>query len=455
MSLMPVGPEDDDDVTDILSGATSITEDQAALRFAAEYVGRLAYCNTEGVWFEYSGSIWARCRTPVAFAYVRQLVRRLSTQIKTPASLQKLKYMAAVETLAQRDERLVKSFETWNSDPWLLGTPAGTVDLRTGKTRVASPHDFITKATAVAPAAWAKCPQWLAFMKQATAGDEDLIRFLQQIAGYALTGSAREQALFFLYGPGGNGKGIFVNTMAALMGDYAVAAAMNTFTASKNERHSTDLAMLRGARLVTASETNQGQKWDQQRIAALTGEDIISARFMRQDNFQFKPEFTLIILGNYKPALASVDDAMRRRFNIIPFEHKPASPDHDLFEKLKPEWPGILRWMIEGALDWQAEGLQRAQSVVTKTDQYFYDEDTLKHWIDDECEADSNNPYLNELSSALFKSWSEYCKRSGELAGDAKTFKNAMEKVGFNYKHTRGGSMVYGVRLLPRDRGDD
>jgi putative DNA primase/helicase len=441
---------DDDDagaVTDIVSGAATVTEDQAALRFATQYASRLAYCHTQAAWFEWSGSIWIRCKVPTAFAYARQLARELSGHVKGGAALQKLKYMNAIETLAQRDERLAKSAETWNRDPWLLGTPVGTVDLKTGKTKVSVPDDFITRTTTVAAAAWPDCPLWINFLHEATAGDEDLIRFLQQIAGYALTGSSREQALFFIYGPGGNGKGIFVNTISAIMGDYAVAAAMNTFTATKNEKHSTDVAMLAGARLVTASETAQGQRWDQQKISALTGEDTISAHFMRQDNFSFKPEFTLIIVGNYKPALASVDEAMRRRVNIIPFENRPATPDRDLFEKLRAEWPAILRWMIDGCLDWQADGLQRAGSVVQRTEQYFYDEDTIAHWLDDECEADRENTHLREASSALFKSWGDFCKRSAEPSGDAKTFKSAMEKAGFTYKRARGGVEARGVRL--------
>jgi putative DNA primase/helicase len=439
--------DDEDAIADIVQGAMTVTEDQAALRFATKYAGRLAYCHTQGAWFEYSGSIWLKCEVPTAFAYARQMARELSGKVKSPGPLQRLKYMSAIETLAARDERLAKSSAMWNRDIWLLGTPGGTVDLRTGKLRMANPADHITRSAAVAPAPWTDCPQWLAFLRQATAGDEDLIRFLQQIAGYALSGSAREQSLFFIYGAGGNGKGIFVNTIAAIMGTYSMPAAMNTFTATKNERHPTELAMLHGARLVTASETSQGQRWDQQKIAALTGEDVISARFMRQDDFQFRPEFTLIIVGNYKPTLASVDDAMKRRFNIIPFEHRPENPDRELFEKLRPEWPGILRWMVEGCMDWQAEGLLRAKSVVDKTEQYFYDEDTVAHWLEDECEVEIGNRSYHDQSRDLFKSWVSFCKRNEEYPGNAKTFKSMMEKAGFIFAHTKYGTHAYYVQL--------
>jgi putative DNA primase/helicase len=440
-------PNDDDAIAHLFQGK-AVTEDQAALIFAEKYAGQLAYCHTEGCWREWSGSVWAKCETPIAFTYARRLARWISSQ-SSSNGLMKLRTVEAITTFGARDERLAKSASAWNSDPWLLGTPAGTVSLTTGKVKVSDPEDYITRSTAVAASQTAHCPRWIDFLMEATDGDEELIRFLQQIAGYALTGSAREQSLFFIYGPGGNGKGIFVNTIAAILGSYATTAAMNTFTASKNERHSTDLAMLHGARLVTASETAQGQRWDQQKIAALTGEDTITARFMRKDYFSYKPEFTLIIVGNYKPALASVDEAMRRRFNIIPFERKPATPDRDLYAKLKPEWPGILRWMIEGCLDWQKEGLQRAQSVVARTEQYFYDEDTVHQWLNEHCEVDQGNPLLTVRSSDLFRSWVAFCKVNEEYAGNAKTFKSMMEKAGFGFKRMTSGVLALGVRLKP------
>lgn len=442
---VPNEPINDEQVAHLFRGK-AVTEDQAGLIFAEQYSGQLAYCHTEGCWREYSGSIWKRCETPIAFSYARSLARYLALQSGT-SGLMKLKVVDAITTFGARDERIAKHAGAWNTNPWLLGTPEGTVDLTTGRYRRADPMDYITRATAVAPASWAECPKWLAFLRETTDGDEDLIRFLQQIAGYALTGSAREQSLFFIYGPGGNGKGIFVNTIASIMGTYATTAAMNTFTASKNERHSTDLAMLHGARLVTASETAQGQRWDQQKIAAMTGEDTITARFMRKDYFSYKPEFTLIIVGNYKPALASVDEAMRRRFNIIPFERKPTTPDRDLYAKLKPEWPGILKWMIEGCLDWQVEGLQRAQSVVARTEQYFYDEDTVSQWLNENCTVNRENASMIEQSSVLFRSWVGFCKKNEEYPGTAKTFKSMMEKAGFGFKRTNVGVFAIGVTL--------
>ncbi len=177
--------------------------------------------------------------------------------------------------------------ELWDPDHYLLGTPDGTVDLRTGKIKPPRPDDFITKITAVTPAQSADCAAWLRFLREATAEADDLISYLQLFCGYLLTGDTREHALLFVYGPGGNGKTVFLNTVSAILGDYARVAAMETFTNSPTDKHPTDLAMLRSARLVCATETEEGRAWAEGRIKQLTGGDPISARFMRQDFFTY------------------------------------------------------------------------------------------------------------------------------------------------------------------------
>src|SRR5262249_22650608 len=268
----------------------------------------------------------------------------------------KVSFASGVEKFAQGDERIAVTIAYWDSDPWLLGTPGGTVDLRTGELRESRQDDGITKCTSVAPNN-VGCPLWLKFLDEATAGDQELIRFLKQWCGLCLTGVTREHALLFVYGPGGNGKSVFLNIVTNILQAYATTAAMDTFTSSNSDKHPTELAMLRGARLVTASETEEGRAWAESRIKQLTGGDRISARFMRQDFFEFAPQFKLTIIGNHKPVLHNVDDAARRRFNVVPFIRKPEKPDRELEQKLIREAPGILQWMIEGCLDWQQHGL--------------------------------------------------------------------------------------------------
>ena len=149
--------------------------------------------------------------------------------------------------------------------------------------------------------------------------------------------------LSFRLWDGVNGKSVLLSTIAGLLGDYHKTAPIETFTASNADRHPTDLPGLRGARLVTATETEEGRRWAEARIKQLTGGDMISARFMRQDFFEFSPAFKLVIAGNHKPSLRSVDEAIRRRFHLIPFGVTiPAGErDGELADKLRTEWPGI------------------------------------------------------------------------------------------------------------------
>ncbi len=413
-----------------------VTEDSAAIRFRELYCTSLRYCHDTGAWFEWDGSAWRQNRTQLAFQWARELARDLSENepAKMRYTLSKTSFASGVERFARADPVFAVTSDAWDRDPWLLGTPGGTVDLRTGHLRPADQADDITKLTAVAPLADAECPLWLTFLDQAAGSDGELIRFLQQWCGYALTGITREHALVFVYGPGGNGKSVFLNVLTAILAAYARTAAMDTFTASKGDRHPTDMAMLRGARLVTASETEEGHAWAESRIKQLTGGDPVTARFMRQDFFTFTPSFKLTIVGNHQPVLRNVDDAARRRFNIAPFTRKPAKPDRHLEEKLKAEWPGILRWAIKGCLDWQEHGLVRPASVVDATDAYFAEQDLFKQWLADECELDLGNEYKSETTAELFASWTAYAKAAGEPAGSMKSFAPAMRRNGVRQK---------------------
>jgi putative DNA primase/helicase len=265
--------------------------------------------------------------------------------------------------------------------------------LHTGKLRPANPADRISKLVAVGPATRIDCPLWLAFLEESTGKDAELIGFLKRWCGYCLTGDIREHALVFVYGPGGNGKTTFLNTISGILHDYAKTAAMETFTAADFASHPTDLAMLCGARLVTAAETEEGRAWAETRIKQLTGGDPISARFMRCDFFTYQPSFKLMVIGNHEPALRNVDDAARRRFNVIPFIRKPAVVDKQLEDKLKPEWPGILRWMIEGCLEWKEKGLAAPETVLAATASYFDNQDLFSQWLEEKCDAEPGNEH--------------------------------------------------------------
>jgi putative DNA primase/helicase len=420
-----------------------LTEDRAALDFAERHLNDLRFDHDVGKWFQWTGSRWQKDRTQFAFSETRDLVRELSRGKKQSVinNASKANFAGNVERFAKSDRRLVATQATWERDPFLLGTPAGTVDLRTGRLREARPEDYITKITAVAPAATEDSPLWMKFLCEATNGNEELVRFLQVLCGYALTGDVREHLLVFIHGDGGNGKGVFINTIARIMGDYAIEAAPDMFLASAFDRHPTDLADLRGARLVTSSDTSTGRVWNDDRIKRLTGGDKIKGRFMRQDFFEFWPEFLLLFIGNDPPSLQSVSEAMRRRLRMVPFLNKPEKPDKLLTEKLTTEWPGILRWMVDGCLLWVKEGEIRQPKIVAEdTDRYFEDQDVFAHWFEFAVERTrAQNSMLTDTE--LFTHWEHWATQSGAQPVDKRWFNRKLRGDPYNLEDKRSNGV--------------
>lgn len=413
----------------------------------------LLYCAAWGKWMIWDGKTWQDDLTLKIFDYSRNTCKEAAAELeardhnarsgaaKKVASAQTV---YAVEKLARSDRRVAATTDQWDSDFWILNTPGGIVDLKTGEIKHHNRNFYCTKITAVAP--HGECQQWFAFLDQVTAGDKELQKFLQRFAGYALTGETKEHALPFAYGTGGNGKGVFVNTLTGIMRNYATVASMDTFTASQSDRHPTDLAMLRGARLVTAQETEEGRRWAESKIKAMTGGDPITARFMRQDFFTFQPQFKLLIAGNHKPGLRNVDQAIRRRFYLIPFTVTipPDKADKALPEKLKAEWPGILQWMIEGCLEWQRIGLQPPASVRAATDEYLESEDAIGAWLD---ENTDRKPECYENTTDLYQSWNAWAQAAGEFPGSLKAFSHKMASKGFHKGEGRRRRDFIGISL--------
>jgi putative DNA primase/helicase len=329
-----------------------------------------------------------------------------------------------------------------------------TRDLRTGQDRPHRREDYNTKITAVAADERVPIPLWSQFLDRVTAQDKELQAYLQRMAGYCMTGVTTEHVLFFLYGTGANGKGVFLNTLHGIWGSYAAVASMETFIETRYEQHSTDLAMLDGARLVIAQEVEKGKAWSEAKINRLTGGDPITARYMRQDFFTYKPKFKLIIAGNHKPSLRSVNEAVRRRFHLVPFTVTipPAERDKGLFEKLKPEWPGIFNWALQGCLEWQKIGLAPPKVVSEASEAYFAEEDLITTWIGECCAVDE---IYSASSGELYQSWKKWAEDAGEHPGSNKAFSNSLEERGYKRKHTRDGSMFYGIALTPPEMTEE
>lgn len=420
-----------------------LAEDDLAVRFVAKHRGNMRYCHDSGKWYSWNGQIWQREETQEAIDLMRIVCKeaaKLAGTKERKGLLRSQLYKHALE-IAQTDRAVAVTSRIWDADKFLLGTPDGTVDLKTGELRKATQTDFITKTTRVTPA---NTPPhlWTKFLDEATAGDKELQRFMQQIAGMVLTGDTSEHALFFVYGPGGNGKSVFLTAITEILQDYAVTAAMETFISSQSDRHPTEVAMLKGARLVTASETEEGRNWAESKIKQLTGGDEITARFMRQDFFTFLPQFKLLIIGNHKPSIRNLDEAIKRRMNIIPFTQIPQEKDTRLSEKLRAEYPSILQWMIEGCLDWQQNGLQRPQCVKEATDDYFADQDLFSQWIRECCQTD---PVFAGKSSELFASWQDFANQNGIKPGNSKSFASDMEKRGYPKIRDSRGQKFKGI----------
>jgi putative DNA primase/helicase len=207
--------------------------------------------------------------------------------------------------------------------------------------------------------------------------------------------------------------------------------------------------MLQDARLVTAIETEEGRRWAESKIKTLTGGDKISARFMRQDFFEYVPQFKLLIAGNHKPGLRAVDEAIRRRFHLIPFGVTIPKNERDetLTERLRDEWSGILQWAIEGCLAWQQEGLNPPEAVTAATAAYLESQDAIAAWIEECCIRDPN---AWASRKALFESWTEWATGAGEYVGNRPRFLEAIEKHGFTAKRQRTGDRGFaGFRIVP------
>jgi putative DNA primase/helicase len=291
---------------------------------------------------------------------------------------------------------------------------------------------------------------WMAFLDRVTGGNDALIGFLQRFLGYCCTGHVHEHVIVFLYGTGANGKSVFVNTVAGIFGDYAVVPPIEMFLVSKYDRHPTEIARLQGARLVVAQETEKGRSWDEAKIKALTGGDRLTGRFMRGDFFDFKPTHKLLISGNTKPSLRNVDEGIRRRFLIVPFtvQIPPAERDPNLAEKLKAEWPAILRWVVDGCLEWHRVGLVVPTIVREATEAYLAGQDTLEQWIEDCLEEDPN---AFTATRALFVSWKGWSEARNMRAGTEKAFAEELVGKGYQPHRTMSARGFNGLALKAHD----
>lgn len=435
-------------------GARDLTEDGLALQLGDLWRDDGRHVAAWGRWLFWDGAAWREDTILEHLTRARGFLRSVAEGIDHDATAKRLREAATVAkvvNLARSNPTQSAGVAQWDADPWSLGTARGTVDLRTGTLADARPESYITKTTGVAPAPpGTPAPRWSAFLARITADNAELQAYLQRFAGYSLTGSVQEHAFVFGHGSGANGKGVFLNTLKGVWGEYACTIPTEMLMVSQSDRHPTELARLRGVRLAIGSETEEGKRWAEAKIKSLTGGDPIAARFMRQDFFEFAPSFKLFVVGNHRPSLRGVDEAMRRRLHLVPFTVTipEGERDAELTEKLRPEWPAILRWAIDGCLMWQRDGLHPPASVRDATAEYLEAEDALALWLD-ECTTENPNGWAN--STALYQSWKGWAERAGEYVGPQKRFGAMLEERGFRPKregHT-GRRGYVGLELNP------
>ena len=430
------------------------TDDALALAFTSRYAKDWRYCAAWGRWLVWDGRRWQADETLLVHHLIRAICREAALKAdshRLAAKLAASSTVGGVERLARTDRRHASTSEEWDADLFALNTPGGMVDLKTGRIK---PHDRRERMTKLATATpRGDCVRWRAFLDDIAGGDAALQAYLQRMVGYCLTGATSAHALFFLYGTGANGKSVFVNTLATILGDYATSAPMDTFMEARGDRHPTDLAGLRGARFVSSIETEQGRRWNESKVKAITGGDKVSARFMRQDFFEYLPQFKLVIAGNHKPAIRNVDEAMKRRLHLIPFTVTipPDKRDGHLTEKLLAERDGILAWAVEGCLAWQRDGLNPPASVVSATEEYFDEEDAIGDFLDEEAQRFDQ---ARVAVADVFQRWQEWATRRGEYVGTSRWLAQQLANRGFGRARLHGGVKgLAGLSLKPKDYG--
>jgi len=435
------------------------TDTGNAQRFVAKHGQNVKYVPELGKWIIWRGDYWtvdaagsvielAKDTAKTFFGEVaacdsdsvRSMLAKHASQSLNRARLQ------AMISLAATDREVVVHVDQLDADPWLLGTQNGVIDLRTGSFRASRRDDLLTQRCGAVFDGAAKCPTFMAFLERVTGGDSDLITYLQRLVGYILSGSTEEQCFAFLYGHGANGKSTFLDLIARLCGDYGTQTQPETLMARRGGGASSDLARLMGKRLVVSNEVREGAHLEENLIKQLVGGDVVTARFLYQEHFEFRPRFKLLIAGNHQPVIKGDDDGIWRRVHLVPFVQTipVAERDKKLGEKLGRELPGILNWAIEGCLAWQKSGMGVPAVITEATKRYRKEMDLMGAWIEEQCEQVVGVRSKSRLLYASYRQWAE--------AGCIKPVSNMvflrkLDTRGFRREHTRDGNVLVGIAL--------
>ena len=439
-----------------------LTDTGNAERLILRHGENLKHLTESDLWYLWTGSHWTQDRTDEVARLAKETIREALPAEAKQCDDEKIAgkilgwaqksesraARSAMVKLAASDGLGVQCVpEQLDADPWLLNCKNGTIDLKTGQLRPHQRADHITKLVEVDYDPKASCPLWLAFLSRAMGGSADLVGFLKRSLGYTLTGDTREHCLWFLYGLGNNGKSTFLETLRFLFFNYGAKASFDTFLAKQSEGPRNDIARLRGSRLVAASEAEGGKRFAESLLKEITGGDTISARFLHQEFFEFKPQFKIWLAANDKPTIKGTDHGIWRRIRLVPFLVKIPDEEIDksLPEKLKKELPGILAWIVEGCLEWQAVGLGEAEAVKKATQEYRDEMDLLGDFIAQCCRL---GPSESATSALLYKEYKGWATENSAEPVSQQAFGRNLSGRGLTPKAMRTGKAWYGIGLL-------
>ena len=454
-ALEPAGPPaDDGDSGDppLVRGS----EDALAQSFVDQY--HMAFKWTSGMdWMRDSGFRWESDDNLRRYSLARIIARQAAATATPPSTARKIASSSTVNglvNLARADPRIALPIQAWDSDPMALNTPAGIVDLRSGKLR-ARCGDFVTRVTRVTPDWKTPTPYWTKFLEQVFCQDEEMIEFMRRLLGYFITADRREQKIFFAHGIGSNGKSTLFNVFQWIVGDYALDLPAEVLMTQKNPGHPTELAQLMGVRIAISGEIERGSHWAEARINRLTGEETMSARVMRGDPFTFTQTQKHLVIGNHKPKLKGGDPALVRRFVLIPFDavFSAQQRDKNMINKLRSEAAGILAWVIQGAVEWSDGGLQVPSKIEASSSEYMESNDDVALWIDECCILGATE---TARAADLYWSFSQWIRARGQFACSLSVWADmmavALEKNGIRAEKRRSNGIRYGGIGLNADQ---
>lgn len=423
-----------------------------ARRLVRLYGQELRYVAQWASWLVWDGRRWKRDATGEIYRRAKRTVRSIFREaaeceesddrknlLKWAMKSEAQARIEAMIACAQTEPEVACSSDQFDADSWLLTCENGTLDLRAGTLRPHRQSDLITKLAPVVYDPNAAAPVWESFLARIMGNNADLIDFLARAIGYSLTGDISEQVLFLLHGAGANGKSKLLEAMEGVVGDYGMQTPTTTlmYKATDNSIPN-DVARLKGTRFVKAIETEEGKRLAEALVKQMTGGDMISARFMRAEWFDFKPSFKIWLAANHKPIIRGTDDGIWRRIRFVPFlvQIPEAEQDKHLTEKLQAEYPGILAWAVRGCREWQRIGLETPQEVRAATQDYRAEMDALGAFIDECCVVGARCVVPVGSLYATYETW---CDDAGERPISKRLFGIRMVERGFEQKKSSGG----------------